>query len=507
MRRMRKLFLFLVVMILPASPVFATHTCTTCYISQSGSDANSGATKLLSWLHAPGMLGATGNASTQVPAAGDSYIFKGGDTWGNANFQWVWTWSGSAGNPIYIGVDQTWFTGGSYARPIFNGGGTVLGSVADTFMKMYQSYVTIDGIEWTGLYWNSVPSSIGYIDLGSEDHTIISNNYFHNWSHDTYANGARDNCNIIAGSSPTNTGQFSYNIVDGSPGSTDSCYALYHFPNADHNIVKNVSNGLVYNKPAIINDNIVGPVNLSFDSGQHDNCLESAGGSGTQTDYVYNNIFHDCSQVSVLMPGTGSGENFYFWNNVLYTSSASAPIPIQIDSYSPPANISAFIYNNTISTGPTGNVCIRVIDRGFGAIGTLDMRNNFCVGTGSFVTTGPGAGTLINTTNIVMTPTQATAASMTSAQPYAYQPLTFNCAGQANCPVGAGTNEAALATGSLSSMANDTDYACTIGAGNVVTCPAKAVIVRPPVAVWDAGAYQYLGALAIPTRVSIFAGM
>src|SRR5271165_7473325 len=89
---------------------FASHTCTTCYIDcVNGSDANSGATKILAWKHLHEMAGATGNASTQVVAPGDSYILIGNETWPNSTLGFAMIVNGSVGNPIYYGVDQTWF--------------------------------------------------------------------------------------------------------------------------------------------------------------------------------------------------------------------------------------------------------------------------------------------------------------------------------------------------------------------------------------------------------------
>jgi hypothetical protein len=42
-------------------------------------------------------------------AAGDNYIFLGGDTWVKADLGTELDNSGSSGNPIYLGVDKTWF--------------------------------------------------------------------------------------------------------------------------------------------------------------------------------------------------------------------------------------------------------------------------------------------------------------------------------------------------------------------------------------------------------------
>src|ERR1019366_8459164 len=115
---MRKLLLLLALLFV-TSPVFAT----TYYVDYaSGSDSNNGTSKSTPWQHAPGMQGCTSNCVTR-PNPGDSVILKGGVTWPHAAFPWVFNFaSGTSGNNIYFGVDPTWYTGGSWSRPIMNMG-------------------------------------------------------------------------------------------------------------------------------------------------------------------------------------------------------------------------------------------------------------------------------------------------------------------------------------------------------------------------------------------------
>src|ERR1019366_1064918 len=66
-----------------------------------------------------GMANCTGACASYTPLAGDRFILRGGDTWTSTSMPWTWgSWAGTSGSFIYIGVDQTWFTGGSWARPI-----------------------------------------------------------------------------------------------------------------------------------------------------------------------------------------------------------------------------------------------------------------------------------------------------------------------------------------------------------------------------------------------------
>src|SRR5690242_16344770 len=84
--------------------IAATH-----FISTSGSDASSGTANSTPWAHLPGMSGCTGNCAAYTPSAGDIFILKGCDVWTAASLPVLWDWSGTAGNPISITVDKTWF--------------------------------------------------------------------------------------------------------------------------------------------------------------------------------------------------------------------------------------------------------------------------------------------------------------------------------------------------------------------------------------------------------------
>ena len=102
---------------------------TSCYyVAANGSDSNDGASEASGhpWLHAPGMPAATGNPAALNPTGGVGIIFRGGDTWhfGNSGASpytggtWSWSWNGVSGAPNYIGVDPTWYSGGSWVRPL-----------------------------------------------------------------------------------------------------------------------------------------------------------------------------------------------------------------------------------------------------------------------------------------------------------------------------------------------------------------------------------------------------
>ena len=130
---------------------------TTYYIDfASGSDSNAGTSKTAPWQRAPGM---NGFAGTYIHIAGDRFIFKGGVTWDATIAPWTNTNSGTAGNVDYYGVDNTWYTGGSWTRPIFDGGGGTSGAVSVT--NGSPTVTWISGATFpTGTAWNNFEISI-----------------------------------------------------------------------------------------------------------------------------------------------------------------------------------------------------------------------------------------------------------------------------------------------------------------------------------------------------------
>jgi len=97
-----------------------TASAATYYIDYvSGLDTNAGTTKTTPWQRVPGM---NGFAGTYTHQAGDIFIFKGGVRWPVAAYPWKVANSGQNGSPDTYTTDHTWFTGSSYAQPIFDDG-------------------------------------------------------------------------------------------------------------------------------------------------------------------------------------------------------------------------------------------------------------------------------------------------------------------------------------------------------------------------------------------------
>ena len=119
------------------------------YIDYSGgSNSNNGTSKSTPWKTHPYMQTSSsctgsGSAPAYTHAAGDQFIFKGGDTWPAACFQMHITAGGTPGAPDYYGVDKSWYSGGSCPRPIFDAAQTVP-SGGHFILSSSVGYITID---------------------------------------------------------------------------------------------------------------------------------------------------------------------------------------------------------------------------------------------------------------------------------------------------------------------------------------------------------------------------
>jgi hypothetical protein len=285
----------------------------------------------------------------------------------------------------------------------------------------------------------------------------------------------------------------------GGSGKADSGSATFAIPLSDNNIIRNMSNGLLLNANGVAYNNLIGPINLSFDVSDHENCIEPIDGvsGGTSNVYIYNNVLHDCSAANILTQGvasSGSNENDYIWNNVMYVGSVSSPpIPIQCDSsLSPNTGSSCHVWNNTIFAGSTA-YCIRTIDRGNGNFATLDIENNHCISAQGLITLGVTGSTYTNTDNLVMPLATAASQGYVSSATNAYAPTSATSG-----TVGAGANLMNLASGARAALASDTTYGGT-----------RIVNARPASGAWDVGAYSFSSTAAVrpqpPTGVTAIA--
>jgi hypothetical protein len=230
----------------PTGPLvtLASLGVTSCfYAAASGSDSNAGTSEASPWIHLPDMPLCTATCATVTPAPGEGFIIRGGDTYhyftgspqvglpaaypgGTANSGGAYAWwikqSGTLANPIYWGVDQTWFTGASWHRPVFTNDNPIFTPSApvytdptstavssclfpqqnldDVSLGLNTQFYIFDNFEFTGMCWNDVSSN--FSQTGKNEHNYIAhqqgggtgtspvwflNIYMHGWSHTPFA--------------------------------------------------------------------------------------------------------------------------------------------------------------------------------------------------------------------------------------------------------------------------------------------------------------------------------
>jgi len=492
---MRKLSLFV---IFRGSLLFAGRaSATTYYISySSGSNANSGTSQASPWKSHPYMQansGCTGGGSAPnySHSAGDQFVFKQGDSWPNACFDMVIQNGGVAGNPDVYTFDPTWGTStgttGNLGQAVgtyqFSGGNSVMngGDGWNSFISDYgnQGYIIFNGMELTN-YVFSTGGSYGVnhmIELYQSQNVTVSNIYAHGWSH---GGAGSDNLHVVSGYNTYNMNagsRLTGSVIDGSSDGGVSGEALYAIPIADNNIISNMSNGLITQEDSDIHDNRIGPINQSFDSTDHENCIEPDGpysGVTTHT-YIYNNVLHDCTAVNVLAAGNGSNSGssvYYVWNNVSYVGNTSnPPIPWEFSAVGSGGSNAAYAWNNTVYGGGA-TACFRTLSQG-GSWGTVELRNNHCISDVGLVYSG--STITANSNNVTQSVSTAASLGFSSSETYAYSPTSGSSG-----TVGAGMNLMSLASGNSATLALDTSFG-----------GKRSPNTRPSGGSWDAGAYQY----------------
>jgi hypothetical protein len=486
---MLKKLAFLLLWAVPAS---AQHVF---YVSKSaGADTNTSAqaqVKTTPWAHMPGMASCASNCASYTPVAGDQFILKGGDTWVASDLPLAFTWNGTSGSPIYVGVDLTWFTGASWVRPILDCQSTACGG---HHIQTNASYVTIDNLEMKGMRHTAAVSQVKGVEVLA-DHNIVEHNYFHGWSS---PGNVPDDGRDFASSAANGAGnQFIFNVVDGQDTSQNMFGGCDDYEVCSNNVIRYVYNG-VRGGHNIVAGNLIEHIvtdNICTTPGNcdHANGISIFSPFSGSLIWVYNNVIHDFSLASgaevlwVHSLGACSTCTSYIYGNIVYNSGRG----IDVGDH-PPANDGTFyVYNNTVEGGPAagnGETPPRNI---------VNLENNhninsttLCDSTG--VTCNDLGGNLSQTTaqaNANVTPHFD---QYTALESYVYSPVLA-----VNSTVGGGTNLTSSCSGNISALCSDTTYATYDSVNHKVVM--RTVVARPSSGAWDIGAYQFAGSVTPPT--------
>jgi len=506
-----------------------------CYfIAANGSDSNSGTSVSTPWLHAPGMPSCSGNCAANTPAAGVGYIFRGGDTWHfgastspSVGGSWGWNWSGSSQtSPIYIGVDQTWYSGSSWARPILNadngtnacpGAGPcsvsscAYAAIGGSYNQMVefpgQAWNIFDNFEFTGFCWNNSPQFGANVMLGynggsgnSPYYFVAENNYFHGWTHTS--GGTQNGAYCMVGNDNYVGSVLQFNVVDGSdsddlsmnPFGTSDGYIIAY------NDIRHLTGDSVLTGCHYIHDNIFEYMQFETDGSGHGDTLfceaEYAGGA-SNPNIFYNNIWryigteYNQSISYLLDAATPSGQTDYMFNNILHDNQPSSSSNYISDENTAGSWV---LFNNTGSLANSGAGCLICS----GSTKVTAVNNNWITSGGEssiFKTTS----SVTETMPVYLTPTTATSQGYTSSNDYA-PTLSTNTTVQTT---GTTENSGYCADSVLhyalaeSACLNGTTKGCAYNtSSHSLSCPALPADARQ--SAWNVGAYQFGSGSAAP---------
>ena len=439
------------------------------------------------------------------PVAGEGFILKGGDTWVASD-----SISGGSG-PGIPALHLHWGRPDLVyrlilTRPIFTCGGgscsyTANGGGFYTDWSGVQ-YVTVDDIEFTGLY-EGCSANPEYVQMyGSYD--TVERSYFHGWSHAAQSCGASDGSVAISQSTCCGGGigdVIHDNVIDGSDTTEDMMYAISGNPTTIYNnVIKYVTNGT----NGSFNDahmNWIGPIVLCYTSGGcHQNSMQNSAATSGNCIPIYDNIItgNPAGGSVKLWVGQGSGSTSstvsYVFNNILFNNVYGNDVDLGQNE----ANLGTVnIFNNTFECDGAG--CVTGMTSS-GVTMTVNWTNNHCIITSGPCVNSPGGVVAVNiASSLNQTVKTANGQGYLQGAAQAWEPA-IGCT-PATCSTmqtGTSQNSTCNTLSGISATAgaacqNATGYACTYNTTNhTVSCPASTPkpVSRPLSGIWDIGAYQ-----------------
>lgn len=489
---------------------------TSCYYaSPTGVDTNTGTDEAHPWLHLPGMAGCSNNCASATLTAGEGFILQGGATYHFSGrgtpvgLPWVWTRSGTSSNPVYVGVDPTWFPSGSWTRPGMTGDNpfstTPVGSCThaddgETWMQVSSttSHVIVDNLEGSGMCWTT-GTGLAIFDGVSSNFNTWTNDYVHGWTRKSSCTtaGCAEGPVGFASSNGGDTGAghpgwnnvYAQVVVDGTDSANDTFTAMEWQCFDVHNSVFNRYTNIVCAHHLAYGNIFTNTQQNSYTGGaDHGNVFEensSVENAGPNA-WFNNTVAHNNNGVTVwLNPQVSSTD--YVFNNVFWDIHNSGN---NFNVGDPSGNIGAFVIANNTFESPE--------NAGLIACQTTSFSYTVSIINMHFIT---DAGTANNcggtqTTNRTMTHATASTQGYKNTQTFVFSPTAGT-----NSTVGAGTNETSICS-TLTSGGNtvagaacqsDTAYACNYNSTtHTVSCPARAAAARPSSGAWDQGAYEFV---------------
>lgn len=492
----------LLVGLLTASGAWAT----TYYVDWvNGNDSNDGITKSTPWKRAPGMYGCASNCLAKQTAggkAGDQFILKGGVTWPHDAITWEYNMgNGTAANPIYFGVDQTWYAGSSWSRPIIDAQGQKPnpGPYVTALFRAYGDGFIIDNIEFAGLpQLDDVNSAPAMVIVGTSSPSVqgieVKNCYFHGWSH---GGTATKDLMIVLNSPNMSVTDINLRIHDNVWDGTDTTQdmAMAYKGSAGHfynNYITKMTNGYVGNSGLYFWGNTFKDIatKLSFDPTCHMNSIENM----TAQSIIYNNLFDNVHGGVTIWTQPKGNVSDYVFNNVVVGDFNQG---IQISNENLVAGNSAgiYVFNNTLQADDSaGGRVAGPSYANFAYMSFMTVRNNHLIGGGTPRIEPKRTTTQTISNNIEMLTEQAINAGYNATGTCPLNPPA------AGATVGAGMDLHTLAAGIPSTTISDaataalSDTTCGVkydATKHMIIGPNRTPVVRGTN--WDVGAYQFTG--------------
>jgi hypothetical protein len=463
---------FFILYILPAS----SHASTYYVDFANGSDTNSGADKTTPWKHAPGMTNCSGTCNSVALGPGDAVIFKGGVTWDQTCFPFTFSFSGTASNRIRYSVDQAWFSGSAWTRPIFDGFFHVITGGSMVVFAGTTQWVTFDNIEVRNLKVDNsggrgLDNSLIQFVYGAANITV-QNCLVHSIQVTTTGANSDQQFGAIYGLGPMTNTVVDHCTIYNDQGVANTIAGLtFNIDTVTHSVIHDGIQGVFGSR--IVHDNTIYNILVPSDPNSHPNALQVADANSQ----IYNNIVHDANfGTCIYAVPSGSVGNVVIYNNVVWNT-ITDPITLDSESISG-GGISVQVFNNTLN-GTTGTT-VRTVPRPT-KWATVTVENNYYISDAASAENFPAGSytVLVDSKNLLSTQSQAGSQGYTAANQFAPTQST-------GATIGAGLNLASVGIPGL-----DFDIKG---------------LARPTTA-WDAGAYQFAGGSNRPAPPSNLAAI
>lgn len=373
-----------ILLIFAAFVSLSGHAASTYYIDYgAANDSAAGTSTGAAWKRHPYMTGFSGS---YTHAAGDAFIFKGGVTWPAAAFPMTISAGGSSdGTRDSYRADASWYSGGSWSRPVFD--------FEDTWLSSGEG-ILVDGVDYITFAdldmkrhrgrWVSEGGTFGMYTMqiyGEADGITVSNCWIRDWSLSMPWPGGSNQDDGNSGGIlvlPFGSGGDEILIINnwftqqGAAGGFVGGDALKGGGTIWSNKFSSVCDALIGGGTVV--SNVFVDILDATDPDLHEDVIYMTGPGTVANNYISNSTA--AAPVIYLEPtrsSAGPATTLVFNNVTIDTGYPPLSIDCSVNDASPHT---IKIFNNTVEHG--GSSCLRVVDRG-NPLGELHVTNNFFV--------------------------------------------------------------------------------------------------------------------------------